>query len=62
MVTIFKNLTTALVTLGDFAIFGETLTQGIVVSVVIMVCTFCLFSLNVEGSWICCCRSKRSCV
>jgi len=46
MVTIFKNLTTALVTIGDFAFFGETLTQGIVVSVVIMVLGSVVAGLN----------------
>ncbi len=37
MVTIFKNMTTALVTFGDNVIFGEQLTSGILTSVIIMV-------------------------
>jgi hypothetical protein len=37
MVTIFKNFSTTLVAIGDFAFFGQELTTGIITSVVIMV-------------------------
>jgi len=37
MVTIFKNFTTTLTTLGDFFLFGQSLSYGIVASVTLMV-------------------------
>lgn len=37
MVTIFKNMTTALVTFGDNVMFGEQVTSGILISVIVMV-------------------------
>jgi len=37
MVTIFKNMTTTLITFGDFAFFNQPLSQGILSSVFLMV-------------------------
>jgi GDP-mannose transporter len=37
MVTIFKNISTCLVTFGDYALFGQDVTSGIFASVIIMV-------------------------
>ena len=37
MVTIFKNITTAIVTFGDNILFKEQMTQGILASLIIMI-------------------------
>lgn len=54
MVTIFKNITTTLITFGDFALFGQQLSKGILQSIFLMifgslVAGFNDLSFNYEG-------------
>jgi len=46
MVTIFKNVTTSLVTAGDYVLFGEVVTQGIFSSVLLMIASSIVAGLN----------------
>lgn len=63
MVTIFKNFTTMIITLGDYFYFGQNLSSGVIFSLFLMVRINSLLEMSLirlAVSWFSCCSIQRS--